>query len=370
MPMTRTATPIATATDRPGSGIPPLFHAAAAAWIAGMLAFAATAPREYEAFLQEDRWVEWWTVGLFAAAAVARFRTALPRRRFFDVLVALFCVFVAGEEFSWGQRLLGFTPPDPFLAHNTQQELTVHNFADVFGKPKGVLIVALAGYGLLLPVLALRGPGRRLLATVRATPPQIVLAPWFAAAVVLLLWYPADYTGEWVEALAGGLFLTAAVPARRPLAGLAAIAALAAVGLTGLSGLARSGAAEDAECARAETAALLGAIEGGAARASLARRDRVHKRVWIAIRDGYLDPAVLDALAAVSCAGATESASGRRRHAIDPWGMAYWLRKERDARGMPVLTVYSMGPNRRRDSGTGPIRQDDVIAGAGPAVED
>ena len=41
--------------------------------------------------------------------------------------LGLFCWFVAGEEISWGQRLLAFQPPEFFLRENFQQELNLHN---------------------------------------------------------------------------------------------------------------------------------------------------------------------------------------------------------------------------------------------------
>ncbi len=72
-----------------------------------MLVMGSVAPDRYRALLQEDRIVEWTTVWLFLAAAFVGLRGALTHRRVFDGLVALFCLFVAGEEISWGQRLPG-----------------------------------------------------------------------------------------------------------------------------------------------------------------------------------------------------------------------------------------------------------------------
>ncbi|HSH45824.1 MAG TPA: hypothetical protein VK966_08210, partial [Longimicrobiales bacterium] len=139
---------------RPDEGVrrpsmSPWAHVLAVVWVAGMLALGFTRPDVYEAILQEDRFVEWWTVSLFGAAGFLALRLAWRERRLFDALVGAFCVFVAGEEFSWGQRLLGLTPPDYFLEHNYQQEMTLHNFADLFGQPKWVLMWALLGFGVV-----------------------------------------------------------------------------------------------------------------------------------------------------------------------------------------------------------------------------
>ena len=331
-----------------------------------MLAWGATEADGYEAALGEDRFVEWWTVALFAAAAVVRGRDAWARRRIWDLLVALFCVFVAGEEFSWGQRLLGFTPPPVFLESNTQQEFTLHNFADLFGKPKGVLILALFGYGVAMP-LTTRLPGAPgLLRRIGATAPPLVMLPAFAAATILLVWYPLDFTGEWVEALAGGLFLTSAPGVGAGLAaGAMAGGALAAVGLTWASARAAADPAALA-CARMETRALLLDLTlGGAAEADLLRSASIHKRLAGAVDQGYVDATRLSGFGAVRCVGGpAASAAERRRYRVDPWGMAYWIRSERDADGARRLSVYSMGPNRRRDARGAEPRGDDVIATA------
>ncbi|HVE80188.1 MAG TPA: hypothetical protein VNA89_15085 [Gemmatimonadaceae bacterium] len=344
-----------------------LFDLFAAAWIAAMLAFAAGARDRYAAAMQEDRLVEWWTAALFAIAGVVGLRRALRLRRWFDVLVALFCLFVAGEEVSWGQRLFGFTPPAPFLEHNTQQELNLHNFGDVFGRPKWALVIALTGYGLVLPALARWSRGAPLLRAVRATPPALGLAPWFAGAAVLLVWYPVSFTGEWVELLAGALFLAASGLGTGRYWASAGGALLAAAGLAAIGS--RAGASDPAviACARAEADALLhDLVEGGAVTPRLANVGSVHMRAWNAADDGYVDFGRLSRFARAACAEALPGAADRRRYAIDPWGTAYWVWTERRARGARPLHVYSFGPNRRRDGSArdtaAAARGDDVIA--------
>jgi hypothetical protein len=368
---TRSPSPHAVRAGVEANGLWPL-HVAAASWVIVMLALAVAVPATYRDLVQEDHFIEWWTVGLFAAAAAVRFGRAWPERRVFDLLVALFCLFVAGEEFSWGQRLLGFTPPQAFLEYNTQQEFTIHNFADIFGKPKGVLILALLGYGVVLPVLGQSGLGRRLMARVGATPPRVETAAWFVVAALLLYWYPVEFTGEWVEALAGALFLASAVSARRTFWRGGVAAAGAAVVLTLVS--ARTGRATPAElaCAARETDALLeDLVAGGGARAELVFAGSIHKRVWTAVLDGYLEADQLARFSAVSCVGESEDAGVRRRRVgIDPWGMAYWVRAERPAGGVRRVIVYSMGPNRRRDGRPGQTTGDDIAAvGELPAPE-
>ena len=342
--MTLTATPTQTVANQSTgqAGIPWPYHVAAAAWVVTMLGLARIAPVRYERLLQEDGIVEWLTVTLFLAAAWLRMRSAWPVRRVFDLLIAAFCLFVAGEEFSWGQRLLGFTPPAVFLEHNTQQEFTLHNFADVFGKPKGVLILALLGYGVLLPLLS----RVKWFDKLGATPPPRAALPWFVIAAGLLLWYPVDLTGEWVEALAASAFFVSARPASRARRISIAGALAGAVLLTLYSAHQVAASPAALACAEREARALVDDIAQRAATERLLdRAGSVHKRLWTAIDDGYIDQAQLTTFKREACGQSP-------RYLIDPWGMAYWLRYDPDE---GKLEVYSMGPNRRRDA-------DDIVA--------
>jgi hypothetical protein len=228
-----------------------LVHVLAATIVLGALALARFAPDRYDPLMEEDRAVEWATVVFFLAAGITRSYQAIRTRRGFDALVALFCLFVAGEEVSWGQRLIGYTPPGVFLEHNTQQEANLHNFADIFGRPKWMLIMALAGYGLLLPALARVAPARRPLEKLGATAPPVAVVPWFLAAIALLIWYPVTFTGEWVELLAGWLFLAAAPVSPRATAITAAAALPAALVMTWVSAVRRPGDSSQVACAAA-----------------------------------------------------------------------------------------------------------------------
>lgn len=342
---------------------------AAIAWVTGMLAFAWRAPDSYGALMREDGVVEWWTAALFAAAGIWRLRAAILSRRPVDLLVALFCLFVAGEEISWGQRLFGITPPAPFLELNTQQELNVHNFADVFGKPKWILALALAGFGFVLPLAArIRALGT-LLERAGGTPPSLPYALWFCAAAGLLVWYPVEFTGEWTECLAGALFLVSADLRPRTAALTAGSAFLVAVALSTAGSRPSSPSDARYDCARQEATALLeGLTEDGMATDQLATmRGTVHKRLWTAAEDGYVDLGQSGRYRAVRCAGDAAGGSGaRRKYVVDPWGMAYWIRTgPRNSAGRRAVSVYSFGANRRRDSGDeaeGAKRTDDVIA--------
>jgi hypothetical protein len=323
--------------------------------------------------LQEDRVVEWGTVWLFLVAGVLGLRRCLQARRVSDGMVALFCLFVAGEEFSWGQRLLGYFPPEFFLRYNVQQELSVHNLPQSV-PPGSVLMVALAGYGLLLPLLARVTSTRALVERVRVTPPEGALMPWYAAAILLLWWYPFTMTGEWVELLAGGLFMMSTRPAAMIAWPALALTVAFGLAMTSLAGALERGRDETRlACAAAEVRSLAADLAfGRAGTDTLWRMRRVHKRVWSSITDGYLHAAAWPHSGGVACGEPAGAAAVRRRYGIDPWGSPYWLLVERMAAREWRVIVYSFGPNRRRDNAATPsdyshdgqsrTMSDDVVA--------
>ena len=311
----------------------------------------------YELHMQEDHFVEWLTAALFLIGGIIRMRRALTQRRPFDGLVALFSFFVAGEEFSWGQRLIGYTPPGWFLSHNVQQEATLHNFAGVFGRPKWSLIAVLAGYGLLLPLARRFAASRKVMERIGATAPPDSLAPWFGMTIVLLIWYPLGYTGEWTELVASVLFLGAVMGTGAFMISLVAGAATAAV-LTFASAR-RSGGAPALACATAEVSALLSDITAGAGTIDLLAAPSLDKRVWTAMVEGDIDARELSAFGSTRCDGTIPSS--RRRYAVDPWGSSYWVSVGETPDGSTDVQVYSLGPNRRRDQ-TVNAASDDIVA--------
>ena len=85
-------------------------------------------------FTAEDGFVEWITsLTLFGAFcfSVHRLVTAHHLFGYRGKLVLLFiaavCLFGAGEEISWGQRLFNIETPQAMMERNAQQELNLHN---------------------------------------------------------------------------------------------------------------------------------------------------------------------------------------------------------------------------------------------------
>lgn len=85
-------------------------------------------------FTIEDGFVEWCTVIVLSATMIVcgrRFwRLRQVRSGLFltvTALLTLLCLFGAGEEISWGQRIFGLETPDYLKERNAQGELGLHN---------------------------------------------------------------------------------------------------------------------------------------------------------------------------------------------------------------------------------------------------
>lgn len=105
--------------------------------------------RLYRAVLREDGPVEAATALLFFVAFLAGGRAAIQllRRGFRSqgalyVLFAALMFFCAGEEISWGQRILDFSTPEAIEEINKQDELTLHNIGDALDVFKAVMLIA------------------------------------------------------------------------------------------------------------------------------------------------------------------------------------------------------------------------------------
>ncbi len=92
-------------------------------------------PQDFtERFVVEDGFVEWGTsIALFVGFIVSIRRFLRARHRFdwrgklILLFVAFVCLFGAGEEISWGQRVLGIETPASFKERNAQEEFNLHN---------------------------------------------------------------------------------------------------------------------------------------------------------------------------------------------------------------------------------------------------
>lgn len=99
------------------------------------LVLSRVAPRDFiERFVVEDGFVEWGTsLALFVGFIIAVRRFFLSQHRFawggklILLFIAFVCLFGAGEEISWGQRVFGIETPESFKERNAQEEFNLHN---------------------------------------------------------------------------------------------------------------------------------------------------------------------------------------------------------------------------------------------------
>jgi cell division protein FtsW (lipid II flippase) len=118
----------------------------------------------FEWYVREDHLVEWLTVlGLLLGffVCISRFFKLFKKRNWWfltvTILLGLLLFFAAGEEISWGQRLLGIKSSEYFKEHNAQGETNLHNLV-VNGVKINKLIfsiilsVAMGIYLLVVPI--------------------------------------------------------------------------------------------------------------------------------------------------------------------------------------------------------------------------
>ena len=358
-------------------------------------------------WMQEDAWAEWATFFSFVTAGVLtivfalRFHTvsgsdytdsvawrAYPfgpdtettpaevvRGSWYTLGllgVAAFCFFVAAEEISWGQRLFAFKPPAMFLELNDQQEFNAHNLLhneDFLGfkvQSEDLVAAVTILYGVLWAFLARFLLQRRpaLGRWFSATGPPLLLSPWFVAVALTEFTHPFSFVSETTELVFGLLFLTIAVlrftvgPEPKAIQRWNKWPAVA-VALMLTLGLATPPLAEqllfgsDQQLA-AKTKSELellreDVLRPGVAQPKLLRMNRVHHRIFSAIRTGFLHFGEQSQFlkGERTPAEGGEPSESRYAYFVDPWYNPYWILYS-GTTGWAVL--YSFGENRRRDS--------------------
>lgn len=108
-------------------------------------------------------------------------------------LAALCCLYVAGEEISWGQQFLNWGTPEFWAGINDQQETNLHNTSSWLDqKPRLALLVGVITGGLIIPLLQKYRPAwvPQKFAVIYP-PPQLAVIALLALAVKV-----ADKAGE------------------------------------------------------------------------------------------------------------------------------------------------------------------------------
>lgn len=144
----------------------------------------------FEWITAEDSLLEWlqfigFVIGAgLAALAVVRLRRQWKLAAAFAAIFAFACVFSAGEEISWGQRLFGWGTPPALSEINHQDETTVHNITAVpIQLAFNYIQLLIALYGGVLAVV-LRARWRSRPPIVDFLLPPVFLAPAFLVMAV------------------------------------------------------------------------------------------------------------------------------------------------------------------------------------------
>jgi hypothetical protein len=102
--------------------------------------------------------------GLFIAGSLLLLPFVRARPFVFTValIAALSCLYIAGEEMSWGQHFFHWNTPEYWAMVNRQEETNLHNTYAIFEKtPRSILEVGIFVGGLLVPLAALFYPWLR-----------------------------------------------------------------------------------------------------------------------------------------------------------------------------------------------------------------
>ncbi|MFW2404372.1 MAG: hypothetical protein ACN4GT_06355 [Gammaproteobacteria bacterium] len=324
----------------------------------------------YYLTVQEDEYLEWMSFWAFFVAGLVYLRRAFDDGfslfdDWFTLGLAAFCLFVAFEEISWGQRIFGYRPPEYFLESNFQQELNLHNVVDTDLRKLAVKLV-IFGYGVALPLLLLIPPLSRLLGSAGIVSPPATLSPAFLITGIIQVTYPLKFTGEWIELMLGLCFLFSALAIPRHGESESTQNRLRAVALSSLLivalGVASSTATylqrdrdpANVTAAHVELLALKRDFTSGRVR----NRCGVHKRLYTFAEQYQQRSLYSGEFATLAAQGLPEQ---RATYLLDPWNYAYWIRDNCATGNHERMTyLYSFGPNQRRDSTKWEIRGDDI----------
>jgi hypothetical protein len=102
--------------------------------------------------------------GLFIAASLLLLPFVRARPFVFAValIAALSCLYIAGEEMSWGQHFFHWNTPEYWAMVNRQEETNLHNTYAIFEKtPRSILELSIFIGGLIVPLAAIFYPWLR-----------------------------------------------------------------------------------------------------------------------------------------------------------------------------------------------------------------
>ncbi len=110
----------------------------------------------FEIMVREDGFVEYlqfFSLIISGILSLLVFKFLYKKKEYFlsllFFLITCTFFFIAGDEISWGQRIMGINSPDYFLQSNVQREITIHNLAPFSGKLVTIIYIVVGLYGSL-----------------------------------------------------------------------------------------------------------------------------------------------------------------------------------------------------------------------------
>lgn len=148
------------------------------------------APGLHRDYVQgEDRLVEWLTFMFFLMSSVVTFymikyRNGTSRDLVYLIVMGSFLLVCAGEEISWGQRILGFETPLPISEINDQKEFNLHNISFEHIHAYGVMSWFISLYGIILPLFLFKKAARPD-SPLKMYLSPLVLVPCYALSLII-----------------------------------------------------------------------------------------------------------------------------------------------------------------------------------------
>jgi len=137
------------------------------AFLAMALLTANLVPETYERYIDGEHGAMETLQALKTFIAMIVALTAIPPARArgrpwlvaYLALAALACLYVTGEELSWGQHFVGWSTPEHWAAINDQGETNLHNLGAILNEvPRHILSAAVIIGGLAIPLAATQWP--------------------------------------------------------------------------------------------------------------------------------------------------------------------------------------------------------------------
>lgn len=328
-------------------------------------------PKIFYALMQEDYIAEWLTFYLFSFSGIIiliHLYFAIREKTYgwvspdflIPLIIAMFCLVVAGEEISWGQRIFAFKPPDFFLEKNYQQELNIHNLFKGNGiwgisvESKHLVMLISFSYGIFFPVFTRYFVSAKNLSRHF---PAFYMMPFFVMVIIMEQIYPIKFTGEACEMFLGFIFLIHIFDTyclntikKHPFFQtyqlsimIFFIALLGVITAPLLKSLSNKFLVDTEATIQNELALIQDDfLDPLTKKQKIFKKRKVHKRVYTAIEQNYFR-----FLEKSRFLGNEKNSTGSKKYYLDTWNSPYWIYYNREKK---VVIFYSFGSNRKRDS--------------------